>query len=389
MTLGEPKWRSRGGDPMLESFYTTTYSSSYSRPQTTSTKTRSFNTSNGSMNTANSSSSYARPMTSGYSTNNHVSPLDLAPLKDRKDYRDSFSHECFCPESSIKTLMRDRPIARAAMERSGYWNEPLPNVLYESPAMRVTSARERTSNAANLDPLTLKRMTKQNPIDGENNGAGPEWGSTTYNKAYVQHESNQSKYWKMDHSLIGKKEPDAFTREHLTIPQKPVDDQISTYKASYRNPIRPRAPNVPNRTVMERSGYTASIVPTINHAAPLSDVTADDLHPIEVHNLKYRNTPEYQNLFDPDPYKSTHQVSYKSPRRTVERALTSRDNISRAETGYDRNETIHAGAPGDPRYFKTGKTEVMKKYTDPTQALRSRNINARPNVMERSGYWAT
>ncbi|KAK8890566.1 hypothetical protein M9Y10_035343 [Tritrichomonas musculus] len=392
MTLDEPKWRSRGGDPNLEAFYTTTYSSSYTRPKTTSYSTRSINptlTSGTQSTTAASGSQSIQHLPSGYSTNNHVSPLELAPRQDRKDYLDSYSHECFCPESSIKTLMRERPIVRAAMERSGYWNEPMPNVLYESPARRITSARERTINAKNLDPLTLKRITKENPIDGENHGAGPEWGSTTYNQAYREYESNNSKFFKTDRNLIGKKEPDAFTRNHLTIPQKPVDEQISTYTASYRKPPVLTSINIPNRTVMERSGYTGSLIPTMNKTVPLSDVTADDLHPIEVSKLKKVNTPEYQNLFDPDPFKSTYQISYQSPRRQIDRCLTAVSNVRHANTGYDSNETIHAGPPGDPRYFKTGKTEVMRKYKDPTEALRSRNMNARPNVMERSGYWAT
>lgn len=399
MTLDEPKWRSRGGDPNLEAFYTTTYSSSYTRPKTTSYSTRSINPNlasgtqsgaGGNIGTTTGGvGSTTQHLPSGYSTNNRVSPLELAPRPDRKDYLDSYSHECFCPESSIKTLMRERPIVRAAMERSGYWNEPMPNVLYESPAMRVTSARERTINAANLDPLTLKRITKENPIDGENHGAGPEWGSTTYNQAYHNYETNNSKFFKTDRNLIGKKEPDAFTRNHLTIPEKPVDEQISTYTASYRKPPVLTSINIPNRTVMERSGYTGSLIPTMNKAAPLSDVTADELNPIEVSRLRHVNPPEYQNLFDPDPYKSTYQISYQTPRRTIERALTSSSNVRHARTGYQTNETITAGPPGDPRYFKTGKTEVMRKFKDPTQALRSRNTNVRPNVMERSGYWAT
>ncbi|OHT10756.1 hypothetical protein TRFO_19891 [Tritrichomonas foetus] len=386
MTLDEPKWRSRGADPMLESFYTTTYASAYQRPKTTSSATaRSVNG-----NTSRSITTSNTILTTGYSTNNHVSPLELAPLSDRKDYRDSHSHEVYCPESSITTLMRDRPIVRAAMERSGYWNEPLPNVLYESPAMRAQTARERTITASNLDPLTLRRMTKHNPIDGENGGAGPDWGSTTYNKAFIEHESNHSRYWRTDRNLIGKREPDAFTRNHLTIPQKPVDDQISTYTASYRKPPTAKEITIPNRSVMERSGYTASVVPTINKAALLSDVTADDLHPIEVNKLKHVNTPEYQNLFEPDPYKSMSEVTFTPPARTIERALDSKDNVRHGRTGYGANETVRAGPPGDPRYYKTGKTEEMKSFKDPTPVIRARtNHSIRPNVMERSGYWAT
>ena len=390
MTIDEPKWRSRGGDSVLESFYTTTYASSYTRPNTSwPLNSRSVGTGNA---TFSQQPSTARPgtsvITTGYSTNNHVSPLELEPLTDRRDYRDSHSHEVFCPESSIKTLMRSRPLARAAMERSGYWNEPLPDTLYESPHTRVVNDKIRAVTAANLDPITLRRMTKENPINGENHGAGPAWGSTTHNQAYVEHESNHSKFWRTDRSLIGKREPDAFTRNHLTIPQKPVGDQISEYTDRYRKPPLVRDIVVPTRTVMERSGFTGSIVPLVNHGAPLTDKTVEDLHPIEVNKMRHVNTPDYQNLFEPNPYKSMMEVTHQPPPRTIDRAIENNSNIAHGRTGYGANETVTAGAPGDPRYHKTGKTEEMRAYKDPTTTLRSRGINIRANVMERSGYWA-
>jgi hypothetical protein len=298
-----------------------------------------------------------RRLDTGYASNNHVGPLELAERTDRTDYRTTHSHQIHCDESSVIELLKPRPMARAAMEKSGYWREPLPNVLYESPATREVSSRDRYTNASTLHPITLKRMAHHNPIDGENRGAGPDWGSTTYNTAYHEHESNQSRFWKSDRSLIGKREPDGYTRQHLTIPKAPVDEQASIYTTSYRKPAIRTDITIPNRTVMERSGFTWSSKPTQNKAVPLSDVTADELPSLTIHRMKHKNTPDYQNLYDPDPYMTTHEISYKKPPRTIDRALTPGAPVSKGRTGYDSNETIRAGPPGDPRWVKTGITE--------------------------------
>jgi hypothetical protein len=275
------------------------------------------------------------------------------------------------------------------MEKSGYWREPLPNVLYDSPATREVTARDRYANASTLHPITLKRMAHRNPVDGENKGAGPDWGSTTSGTVYHEHESNQSRFWKTDRSLIGKREPDGYTRQHLTIPQAPVDEQKSIYTTSYRKPPVRTDITIPNRTVLEKSGFTWSSKPTQNRMVPLSEVVADDLPSLTIHKLKHVNTPEYQNLYDPEPYKSTQTISYKPPPRTIYRALTANSQYQRCTTGYDSNETIHAGPPGDPRWVKTVNTEYMDKYTDPIVPLRTQRAQtACPNKMERSGYWS-
>jgi hypothetical protein len=80
-----------------------------------------------------------------------------------------------------------RPLARAAMERSGFWRDPSASILQDSPARRVDAARDRAANASHLDALTLKRMRHQNPIDAENGGAGPTWGSTTSGATFCDH----------------------------------------------------------------------------------------------------------------------------------------------------------------------------------------------------------
>ena len=141
---------------------------------------------------------------------------------------------------------------------------------------------------------------------------------------------------------------------------------------------------------MEKSGFTYSSIPTQTKNIKLSDVTADDLPSLTIHRMKHKNTTEYQNLYDPDPWKTTNQMSYKPPERTTERAVTAGCSIRRGRTGYNSNESITAGAPGDPRWTKTGKTEAMKRFKDPTPVLRQSTASGvRPNVMERSGYWAT
>jgi hypothetical protein len=345
------------------------------------------------------SAKYTRPQTTtafggvgrldtGYASNNHVSPLELAARPDRHDYQETSSHDTHCPTSSVVGLLNPKPMVRAAMEKSGYWREPEPNVLYESPATRTLTAQQRTASAANLDPITLKRMTKKNPIDGENGGAGPVWGSTTAGQSYVQHESNHDRYWRTDRSLIGKREPDAFTRQHLTIPLAPVDPQASIMRTSYTKPPLARDLQIPNRVVMEKSGFTYSSIPTQNKKRPLSDVEPQDLPSLTVNRMKHVNTPEFQNLYDPDPFHTTYQISYTNPVSTVSRALTASAAVRRAGTGYNSNETVRAGPPGDPRWAKTGRTEFMKQYVDPIPALRARGLNACPNVVERSGYWS-
>lgn len=367
-------WGTRNSDYDPSTFYATTYSTSYSRPKTTQTRST-FPELRGND-------------VSGFSSNNHVSPLDLAPLNETSIYGTTTSHSSHSENSTIKSLMKPKPMIRAVMEHSGFWNEPEPNILYESPAMRVKANLERERNAAYLDPLTLKRMAHKNQIDGENKGAGPKWGSTTYGQAYTNHETNQQRYWKVDRSLIGPKDATSFTREPLTLPETPIDEQQSIMKTSYQRPQRKQNIEIPNRTVLEPSGFTNSVIPTMNRKIALSDVSPDDLHPIEVSRLKTKNTTEYQNLFNPDPYKSVSHVSYQAPNRITQRAMTAATPIRRGATGYNSNETVIAGPPGDPRYHKTGKTETTKKFKDPS-TLRNNSISTTPNVVERSGYWAT
>lgn len=367
-------WLSGGADSCARSVYTTTYASSYSRPQTTWAASRSLD-------------SKAQPINTGFASNNHVSPLDLAPVNDTSIYKQTSTHATHCDGASVKALAASKPIARASMEHSGFWTEPQANVLYDSPARRVAADKERTTNASFLDPLTLKRMKHHNPIDAENGGAGPAWGSTTASQSYQRHETSHERFNNIDRSLIGKKEHNGFTRQHITITEDRIDDGKSTTQATYQKPVRPKFGEIPTRTVMEHSGFATAAIPTMTKKRMLSDIKPDELHPVTVARMKHKDTAEYQNLFNPDPYKSVAHVSYQPPNAQT-RAFTAMPGVRRGATGYNSNERVIAGPPGDARTYKTGKTEAMKKFKDP-ETLRPRGVGQVPNVVERSGYWAT
>lgn len=372
------KWYSRGADSNIESFYTTEYASRYQRPATTACTTRSLGL------TGSSTFSTTNPKGSGFSDNAHVSPLELNKISD-KDTWVSTSHAAHSQFSTVYTLMQPHETKRSTMEKSGYWNEGEPGILYQTPYQRSESVKTRSLTANSISDHTLKQIAKKNAIDAENFGNGPEWGSTTSGTAYHKHESSHDRFWKTKRELIGKKEQNGFTRQHLTINETPIVDSISTTHATYTPPDVRKKPHIPNRTVVEQSGFTNSSIPIIGKTLPLSDVTADELHPTEVNRLKHKNTPEYQNLFNPDPFVSTSQISYQQPAR--ERAVTA-TTIRRGPSGYGHNETITAGVPGDARTFKTGITETTDKFQDPELGFRGRK-QLTANVVERSGFWGS
>ena len=368
------KFCSRGGDPNIESFYTTEYSSRYQRPSTTACISRGITSTNQSL-TSNLKSS-------GFSGNGHVSPLLLNKIDDSEKWVSS-SHAAHSQNSTVFSLMQPRAMSRSTMERSGYWNEPEPGSLNQTPFQRAQNKKSREINPTLYPEQTLKQMAKKNSVEAENGGNGPEWGSTTSGQAFQKHESSHDRYWKTKKELIGKKEHNGFTRQHLTINETPIAEQVSTAHSSYRPPPQPKGPVIPSNTIVEASGFTRSQKPTINHTRLLSDVTADQLHPTELNRLKHKNTPEYQNLYNPDPWISTAHISYQVP--VKERAATAK-TVRRATTGYGHNENVTAGIPGDARTFKTGVSETMKKFTDPHEKLRAQPPMV-PNVVERSGFW--
>ena len=410
-------FKSRGGDPNLESFYTTEYSSNYTRPQTTATRARSGNLSSsvrsrsipieedtGYPGETEYQARYRPPQTavgtrsltqtdlppqtgSGYATNHHVSPLALNELDERSIYRTSVSHLTHSKDSTVEVFNRPRTVPKAAMERSGFWREPLPNTLYDSPEVRRTRAVEEAENAKHLHPQTLKTMRHNNPINVENGGAGPAWGSTTSGTAYVRHPTPQEAFYQTDRSLIGKREANGFTRQHITVHQENIEDPASEYSTSFGPRPKERSLKIPGRTVMDTSGFAKAAIATHSRNTPLSDVGPDDLHAIEVERLRKKNTPEYQSLFEPSPYVSTAHLSYQNP-HVMSRASTATTRIRHGPTGYQENSTIIAGAPGDPATHKTGKTEYRKKFVDQQLGFRGRPSQT-ANVVERSGFWSS
>ena len=148
--------------------------------------------------------------------------------------------------------MEPRSVGLSTMERSGYWNEPEPGAATKTPAQRTAEIKTRDIQTA-VPPNSLKMLKRKNPVEAENGGKGPEWGSTTTGSTYVKHESNHDRYWRTNRDLIGKKEADSFTRQHLTINQPAIVDQVSTTHDTYRHPPHRGSPVIPNRTAIEQS----------------------------------------------------------------------------------------------------------------------------------------
>lgn len=370
------KWLLRGGEEDLSQFYCTEYRTEYTRPATHFYADK----------MPICPDAQPRRIGTGYGSNNHVSPLELAELKERELYKTTTTHATHSDDSSVNAMMKPKPLQRSIMERSGFWNEPQRNILYESPHERVNTIRTR-SLRPEVPALTLKRLKVVDPVQYENNGKGPEWGSTTHNASYIKHTTPHERYWKMDRKLIGRPEGNAFTKNHLTVSMKPVDDMISTCHRDYTKKDLTRGINIPSRTILEASGFSRSEKPTHNKTVPLSDVTAADLPPQTVSKMKLNDTPQYQNLFNPDPWISTCHVSYKDPNiyYTQERSFENKE-IQKTLSGYGHNETVKVGAPGDARGFKTGKTTYRVSYKDPELGFRG-HVQKNANVVERSGYW--
>jgi hypothetical protein len=356
---------------MTISAFSTTYGDSYSRPRATT------------------GGSPPLAASSGFGVNNQLSPLALAPDLDPTRYTPT-SHVLHSATSSVHAMRSSDPIARAAMERSGFWHDPAPNLLYDSPAKRVDSQRARELNASHLDPLTLRRLRHTNPIEAENGGAGPKWGSTTMATTFSEPPPSHARFQKLDRHLIGNREPTCFTRQHVTLPAGPQDPLRSSSQDSYPWHAIGREVRIPDRTAMEPSGFSGAVIPTHTTACKLTEVVPEKLPRMTIAELKRKNPPEYQNLFNPDPYRSVQQISFRDPNNgvaPVDRMLTPGTLVKRGATGYGSNERVIAGPPGDPREFVTGHPTMVEHFRDPAD-VREAGAEQVPNVVERSGYWA-
>ena len=350
------------------SIYATTYSSSYTDPRA---QTR-------------APSAAVQPSGTGFAKNSRMSPLSSAPGAFDGD---TTSHSAFSERSSLNGVRSDRQVGQAIMEKSGYSRET-GNIFGDSPARRAEAQREREINASHLDPVTYKRMQKSDPIAAENGGAGPAWGSTASSAAFTRQETAHERFARIDRDLIGQKQENGYTREKMLVGQERISDDISTMKAEYVRPERPPVGDIPNRTVMQSSGYAHAETPTIGKKTVLADASPDELSAVQLQRLKQTNTPEYTNVFHPDPYASVAKATFQDPEQLRERGVPEFSQVRKVRTGYDANEHVTVGAPGDARTHKTGKTEKMKTMRDP-ETLKTRDTGVMPNVVQRSGYWGS
>jgi hypothetical protein len=260
--------------------------------------------------------------------------------------------------SSVERLRRGSTIARAAMERSEFWDDAKPNVLYDTPTQRIEDEREREVNAAHLDRLTVQRIQHSTPIEAENGCAGPKWGSTATRATFTEKQTPAERLWQIDRDLIGPRDPTAFARQPVTVHEEAIAPQISTTQASYpRHPIG-RPIQIPNRTAMEGSGFSKA--------------------------LTRENAPQTV-----DPYVTIQQLSYQNPSdglSPIERALSPGTRIRRGPTGYGVNRTMAVGPPGDPRKCEIGASTTKTHYRHPDD-VRGPPSEQVSNLVEHSGYW--
>ena len=296
-----------------------------------------------------------RPSTTAVTRSFIDNPIQNNPIstqntisEDKSIFQTSSTHEHFSKNSSIVNKKLDVPIQRAVMEKSGYWGD--------------------SSQISKPSKENIEKMV------------------TTSTLTYKKNETTHERYWKIDQSLIGKKESNSYTKQHVFIPKKSETDYISTNHVSFKGTFPKPSVSIPNSTVVEDSGFSKAAFPTKNSTLPLSDISPNDLHPIELKRLKYRNTTEFQNLYNPNPYISINHLSYQKNNITTDRAKTAIPMIRKGTSGYCSNSIVHAGPPGDARTFKTGKTENKKVFKNPELGFRG-HIQATPNVMERSGFW--
>jgi hypothetical protein len=347
-----------------DSPYVSTYAAHYSRPQT-------------------GMPVFSRAaLGSGFSGNNRISVYQLEELPDsRKPVTSSQAYHC--EASSLNALRNPKPVVRGLVEHSGYWtSEPKTDRIGCSAKEDRRVEHEREAAMQGIHPKILARIRHHSQIEAENGGAGPRWGSTTHGATYGVHDTSRDRWRAMDRGLIGQKEPDAFTRQRPSIPTDLLEEPVSVAKRDFVAPPRTRDLTFPSRTVMTPSGFSTSERPLVSRYTLLSDVNLSELHPVTVKRIRQKDPVEYHKILEPNPYKSSYQVTFQSPKQ---RGVVTAE-VARGYTGYCRNEWTQAGAPGDPSTFKVGRTITEKHYKDPA-TLRTRDVGQVPNVIDRSGYW--
>jgi hypothetical protein len=137
---------------------------------------------------------------------------------------------------------------------------------------------------------------------------------------------------------------------------------------------------------MERSGFTAATVPTRTDAVALANIAPENLPPAALARMRRTNTVEYQNLYEPDPYRSVQQVSYRDPCGGKSR-IEPGGCVSRGGTGFGSNTARSVGSPEDPRTHRTETSTTKTHYRHPDD-VRGPPTEQVPNVVEHSGYWS-
>ena len=271
-------------------------------------------------------------MSTGFARNNQISPLDLYSLGSKEMYSTVYKNE-FRQKSNPEVPQIQIP-THTALERSGFWSSENTTRVGLTPyQMRTEAALPKEK----FDEKRLARIRHYDQIQAERGGHGPEWGDTTYNSAMslsARGIDRRNEFFSMNRDLIGKRTGTAFSKDTALIPVGDCkEDSIyqTTHQLSYSPPsarVRPRASEYHN-VRMESSGYQAS--------NGLLGVSPNAMTPFDQPPKNQTRPPMTAN------YNYSYNVS--SPRKT---------------TGYQRNEKMTVGTPGDRRLFETGKTITME-----------------------------
>ena len=271
-------------------------------------------------------------MSTGFARNHSISPLNLYSLPSSEMYKTVYKNEyrqkinSEIPQFQIPT--------HTALERSGFWSNENTNRVGLTPYQMKTESLQPKEK---YDEKRLARIKHYDPIQAERGGHGPEWGDTTYNSAMslsARGVDRRDEFFSMNRNLIGKRTGTAYSKEFVLLPTGDCKgDSIyqTTNQLSYSPPsmrMRPRMTQYRN-VRMETSGYQMSN--GLLGASPTAMTPFDQ--------------PPKNQIRPPMTSQSLNSYNITSPRRK--------------STGYQRNEKMTVGTPGDRRLFETGKTISM------------------------------
>lgn len=257
---------------------------------------------------------------SGFSNNQHVSPLDLNALPSQETYNTIYKEQF----PSFNGRQRVLP-NNTCLERSGYWSNAT------DVRMGLTDKQEKTyrSQQQTLNDIEIARLKRKNPIEAEHDGLGPEWGDTSYNVAHSASRKNRKDdFLAMNKNLIGPKKNTGYSYD------EPMNSSINRDKSMYQTAAQrdfkspsPRS-KLPEtfKVRMEYTSYSRETVTSIG---------------------------DRQAKLDTSGYFCKQQQVPQRPKRFSPRKIS---------TGYMKNETLTVGPPGDPRTFVTGRTIAKQMF---------------------------